>query len=105
MARNGQHPLSPAHLERELRFRLPRPRSGTPTIPDSLLLRDALYLLQGINGRFVTFHEPKIQHNPYLQPPEGEEPLDTLQLVFAEDDEVCLASCIRRFHLPSDHGS
>lgn len=59
-------------------------------ISDALLLRDALYLLQGINGRFVTFHEPDLEHNPYLQPPDGELPTDPLQLKFVEDDEVRL---------------
>ncbi|TXT12871.1 hypothetical protein VHUM_01272 [Vanrija humicola] len=38
-----------------------------PPFPESLLLRDALYLLQGINGRYVRFAvAPTPQQNPYL---------------------------------------
>lgn len=38
-----------------------------PPFPEALLLRDALYLLQGINGRYVRFAvAPAPQNNPYL---------------------------------------
>lgn len=38
-----------------------------PPFPQHLLLRDALYLLQGIDGRYVRFAiRPAQQQNPYL---------------------------------------
>ncbi|KAL1660284.1 gamma-tubulin complex DGRIP91/SPC98 component [Schizophyllum commune] len=32
-------------------------RRGTPTLPEHLLLRDTLYLLQGISGKYVSFSQ------------------------------------------------
>jgi gamma-tubulin complex component 3 len=57
---------SKAQLLREYRT-----RHGRPQISESLLLRDALYLLQGISGKVVRFAENKT---------DGE-----LTVVFSED--------------------
>ncbi|EIW66546.1 hypothetical protein TREMEDRAFT_72372 [Tremella mesenterica DSM 1558] len=41
--------------------------AGQPPFPDVLLLRDCLYLLQGIDGRYVRFAlRPPHEQNPYL---------------------------------------
>jgi gamma-tubulin complex component 3 len=42
-------------------------RLAQPPFPQHLLLRDALYLLQGIDGRYVRFAiRPAKEQNPYL---------------------------------------
>lgn len=42
-------------------------QTAQPPFPGHLLLRDALYLLQGIDGRYVRFaFREKAQQNPYL---------------------------------------
>lgn len=59
-------------------------------LPDALLLRDSLYLLQGIDGRFVKFKPPVEQPNPYLRPevdPEQEEE-GPFSLTFHDDPQV-----------------
>lgn len=44
-----------------------RTARGRAPFPESLLLRDTLYLLQGIDGRFVRFAlAPAPERNPYL---------------------------------------
>lgn len=44
-----------------------RTQHHRPPFPEHLLLRDALYLLQGIDGRYVQFAlSPPPQRNPYL---------------------------------------
>ncbi|KAL7419580.1 Microtubule-nucleating Tub4p (gamma-tubulin) complex component [Cryptotrichosporon argae] len=49
-----------------------RTSQSRPPFPDALLLRDTLYLLQGIDGRYVRFAvRPPKQHNPYLALTDG----------------------------------
>ncbi|ORY24380.1 Spc98 family-domain-containing protein [Naematelia encephala] len=44
-----------------------RTAQSRPPFPDQLLLRDTLYLLQGIDGRYVRFAvRPPAEQNPYL---------------------------------------
>jgi gamma-tubulin complex component 3 len=33
-------------------------KAGRPCLPENLLLRDTLYLLQGISGRYIRFSAP-----------------------------------------------
>jgi gamma-tubulin complex component 3 len=80
---------SKAQLLREYRT-----RHGRPQISESLLLRDALYLLQGISGKVVRFSENKT---------DGE-----LTVVFSEDPVSDLFKVIplsddlkKRFLLPA----
>lgn len=49
------------------RLREWRAGRGRAPFPEPLLLRDALYLLQGIDGRYVRFAlAPAAESNPYL---------------------------------------
>ena len=68
---------------------LARPLPGKPMIPDALLLRDSLYLLQGIDGRFVKFTIPIEEPNPYRRPeldPDAE--VEPFRLTFEDDPKV-----------------
>lgn len=83
-------------VELELTFPLSL-SPGQPIIPDALLLRDSLYLLQGIDGRFVNFLIPVQDPNPYRRPPvdpEGEE--EPFRLVFEDDPKV--RRCLLQMH-------
>jgi len=87
---NSQPPAtkSKAQLLREYRA-----RHGRPQISEALLLRDALYLLQGISGKVVRFVENKTG---------GE-----LTVVFSEDpvsgrpEVVTFSDYLQRFLLPA----
>jgi gamma-tubulin complex component 3 len=50
-------------------------QAGHPRLPENLLLRDTLYLLQGISGKYIRFSVP-------------DDPDPQHKLVFV-DDSVC----------------
>ncbi|KAI0307117.1 gamma-tubulin complex DGRIP91/SPC98 component [Multifurca ochricompacta] len=56
-----------------------RARSGYPHIPELALLRDALYLLQGISGKHIRFAT-------------GKERVGELSLLFTEDHGYCITA-------------
>ncbi|KAI1789552.1 gamma-tubulin complex DGRIP91/SPC98 component [Ganoderma leucocontextum] len=70
----GQKGKSKADLLREYRLSI-----GQPHIPEHLILRDTLYLLQGISGKYVQFSVSK-------------DPDQNKELVFAEDP---------KYHIPT----
>lgn len=84
-ARSARRPCSDQCSSIELISRV-LPSLGTRTIPEELILRDALYILQGVDGRFVRFIISPSEPNPYLVRPENETAPQVL--VFSRDDEV-----------------
>jgi gamma-tubulin complex component 3 len=82
-------PKSKAQLLREYRT-----RHGRPQISESLLLRDALYLLQGISGKVVRFAENKTDGE--LTVVFSEDPVSNLFEVMPSSDDLP-----KRFLLPA----
>ena len=93
-------PLSAAELQSE--GKLPRKalierwrnRLNQPEVAEQLLLRDVIFILQGINGRFVRFEEE--YQLPTLEAGEGAEPEKLLRVVFNEHHEGQIAPPTRR---------
>lgn len=97
----------PSHESKAERLREWRTARGREPFPEPLLLRDALYLLQGIDGRYVHFAlSSPAERNPYLSEKgkegdgtgfplgKGEVPLpDTQEIVgidiVADEAKVC----------------
>lgn len=57
----GVKPRSRAEVLREYRAKV-----GRPYLPEDLLLRDVLYLLQGISGKYVRFDSNKSKSEQYV---------------------------------------
>ena len=83
--------------ERAPNQRIFEPRAGQPHIPEHLILRDTLYLLQGISGKYVQFSVSK-------------DPDRNKELVFAEDpvsmpfDQIAptlSSNSSKRYHIPT----